>query len=83
VHPPPWVNGVYQPTFHDLLSGNMEKGVPAILSPSDAARASPDAIRGAILLAYERMQQLYPTDGINYLKQGEGINRFLLDMGVP
>lgn len=72
-----------EPTFHDILSGNSGKGVPAILSRADAARASPDVIRGAILRAYARMQQVYPNDGINYLKQGEAINSLLLEMGVP
>lgn len=72
-----------EPTFHDIRSGNSAKGVPAFLSRADAATASPDVIRGAILRAYERMQELYPNDGINYLKQGEAINSFLLDMGVP
>jgi hypothetical protein len=29
------------------------------------------------------MQDLYPQDGINYLKQGEAVDTFFDDMGVP
>jgi hypothetical protein len=61
----------------------MEKGVPAILSPSDAASASPRQIRDAIRDAYSEMQRRYPSDGISYDNMGAAIDRFLLDNGVP
>lgn len=74
---------MFEPTFHDILSGNIAKGVPAILSRTDAASASPAQIRDAIRRAYRQMQDLYPQDGVNCLKQGEAVGTFLDDMGVP
>jgi hypothetical protein len=57
--------------------------VPAILSPSDAASASPRQIRDAIRQAYEKMRDDYPNDGINYAAFGDAVDRFLIDHGVP
>jgi hypothetical protein len=58
-------------------------GVPAILSPRDAARATPDQIRDAIRQAYSEMQRRYPSDGISYDNMGAAIDQFLVDNGVP
>lgn len=57
--------------------------MPAVLSSDDAASASPDVIRGAMLRAYERMQEIYADDGISYAAFGDAVNLFLTDQGVP
>lgn len=74
---------MFEPTFHDILSGNSERGIPVILSPKAASLASPTQIRQAILLKYERMHDLYPNDGIDYRAMGKAVDRFLRDNGVP
>lgn len=74
---------MFEPTFHDILSGNSAKGVPAILSRADAASASPQRIREAIREAYEKMRDDYPDDGINYGAMADAVDRFLIDQGVP
>jgi hypothetical protein len=75
--------GLFEPTFHDILSGNSERSVPAILSPKAASLASPTQIRQAIREAYSQMQRRYPNYGISCDKMGEAIDRFLLENRVP
>ncbi len=72
------VDGVYQPTFHDLFEGNAEKNILPLVRVDWGSR---DSIRQNALEAVkqtcEALQMRYPNDGVDYSEIGKLVRAWM------